>query len=63
MIYEDQYEKHTSYWFDGSVCVAATDVSFIKHCNWNMTHGVSSVLCNCATDVFDSSTHQSWLEI
>jgi len=38
---------------------AATNVSFIKHCTSKKARGVSSVQCNCAIDVFDSSTHQS----
>jgi hypothetical protein len=57
------WRTYMSYWIDGSVCVAATNVSFIKHCTWNKTRGVSSVQCNCVVDVLVSSTHWSWLEV
>jgi hypothetical protein len=42
---------------------AATNVSFIKHCTSKKTHGVSNAQCNCAIDVFESSTYQSCLEV
>jgi hypothetical protein len=57
------WKTYMSYYSDGIVCVAATNVSFNKHYTWNKKCGVGSGKCNCVTDVFGSNTHPSWQEV
>jgi hypothetical protein len=56
------WKTYISYYIDGSVCVAATNVSINKHYNWKKKRGIGSGICNCVTDVFVSNTHPSWQE-